>query len=190
MPFGGLMAQDEAALVQLGEERGVPTEVSGDGNCLVHSISVALTGTQGYSNLLRLAAYLHLVWHRERFIQEITDRGLALLLVTEGSQQGGAQDAALEQRRAAAVQACMGDSLAHEHLEVLLDFEIQRTRTLACDLGFIQVWALAVALKRPIRCVARGPLNAQTEPVCRRWDPWEGQGEEISIAWVKAQMVA
>lgn len=34
-----------------------PVEVDGDGNCLVHSASVGLTGTQRYFDALRFAIY-------------------------------------------------------------------------------------------------------------------------------------
>ncbi|KAK3091770.1 hypothetical protein FSP39_022506 [Pinctada imbricata] len=56
----------------------VPVSVTGDGNCLFNSISVALTGHEGRSVELRLRTAIELILHKDNYVQtnSSTDIGL------------------------------------------------------------------------------------------------------------------
>jgi hypothetical protein len=155
-------------------DAGQPLEVTGDGNCLLNAVSVALTGEEKLSALLRLAAGVRLRAERERFLERIRQQDLRSLVLSDVD---NSQAAALAVRPAFPY-------------DELFDREVARGFMPGQHLGFLHVWSLACCLERPIRCLCPGPVEShQRRAAAGPWEPWNSTAEPLTIAWVKYALV-
>jgi hypothetical protein len=169
------MIRDEAARLQLAasfpNERpplATPVTARGDGACLPNSVSLALTGSEGSSHLIRLAAHLFLIQHKPLVLEHLHRTHHLDYLVSDTSQEAARL-------------------LQLEDWGALFDLEVRRGQTPHADLGKLHLLGIACALRRPLRCLMAAPLGEELT-----FEPLEEvpqQAERVTVFWCAGELV-